>query len=683
MKILNQIRLTQKILIIVGILLLPLVYQLYLVINFNSSQINFSKEEQEGAEILLQIRDVEINAAKGRVVELHKEKDPYAKMTSEMDDVKKFAETSRFINKDSIKKIEDTKNIEFKLDEIVNLVGEVSDKSNLTLDPDIDTFYTMDSVTVKVPNRIMEMSDVHAILTESIQAGGILSQEQKDELMVKSVLQKSFTEGLQTNMEKSFAGNADGALKPALEIYYKESADKAQAMIDIVKSVIAKNDTKDLTAEKVDAVYLDFLRTNETFWEKAHGELERMLKKRVDGFVAAEIQSALVTVLLLLLALIVMVVMSRSITKPVAELIEMMNRLAKGEFGLEVPGLDRKEEVGDIARAVVGIRNSVAEKAKADAAAAEAARMKEEEAKRHAEEQRRQETQQMEHMAAVERKKAMNDMADRFESSVGSVVDTVSSAATELRSSAESMTHISNQTTDRATAVAAATEEATASVQTVAAASEQLLSAINEISQKVEESAGFTRQAVTRAQATNITVEGLAESAKKIDNVVKMIQDIAWQTNLLALNATIEAARAGDAGKGFAVVAAEVKNLADQTSKATVDISEQISNMQTNTQDAVRAIKEISGQIGQINQISESIAAAVEEQSASTKEIALNVRQASTGTQEVAKNIVEVSRASNESGEAAAQVLGASSELSKKSEQLRGLVEEFIAQIRG
>ncbi len=672
MKFLNHMRLMHKILIIVGILLLPIGFLLYQVISMNNAQVEFSQSEADGSALLVQVRDVEVAGARGRIADIHKQNDAYEKMNSEWAEFKKIAETSPFVTKEAIRAFEDAKDIEFKLDRIVDIVGLIADKSNLTLDPDIDSFYTMDSVTVKIPNRIMEMSDIHTILTAVIESGGVFTEENKQALHLKNAMQTTYSDGLNTNKEKSFAGNADGSLKTAMDIYYKQADDSAQAMIDLVGSILSKGDAKDVSTTKLDDTYLTFLKANETLWEKGNAELQRLLKKRIGGFEAKEIESAIITSILLAFAIVIMWLVSRSITNPISELVAIMNRLAKGELDLTVPSQDRKEEVGDIARAVVGISESVAAKAK-----------KESDAKAFADEQRRQETQQMEHMAAVERKKVMNDMADRFESSVGSVVDTVSSAATELRSSAESMTQISNQTTDRATAVAAATEEATASVQTVATASEQLLSAINEISQKVEESAGFTRQAVSRAQATNVTVEGLAESAKKIDNVVKMIQDIAWQTNLLALNATIEAARAGDAGKGFAVVAAEVKNLADQTSKATVDISEQISNMQNNTQDAVKAIKDISSQIGQINQISESIAAAVEEQSASTKEIALNVRQASTGTQEVAKNIVEVSRASSESGEAASQVLGASGELSKKSEQLRGLVEEFIAQIRG
>ncbi|MBY0427913.1 MAG: HAMP domain-containing protein, partial [Alphaproteobacteria bacterium] len=463
MKFLNHVRLIHKILIIVGILILPLAYQLYLVLQFNNAQTDFSKSEQEGASLLLKTRDVLLDLAKARVNEIHKQKDPLAMVMSDLETLKKQAEADGLLSKEAIQKVIDANTTDNKLDAIVETISQIADKSNLNLDPDVDTFYTMDSVTVKIPSRLMEMSDAHNILSEIISSGTI-TQEHRDQLILKKTLQLTFIDGLNINMQKSFAGNSDGALKPALEIYYKESADKTQAMNDIIATVLAKGDAKDISQEKLDATYLEFLKTNEVLWEKSSAELQRMLQKRVNGYLAKETESSSITIGLVLLAMVVMYFVTQSITKPMSELITMMNRLAKGELGLVVPGQDRKEEVGNIARAVVGISNSVAEKAKADAAAAEATRMREEEAKRHAEEQRRQEAQQMEHMAAVERKKAMNDMADRFESSVGGVVDTVSSAATELRSSAESMAHISNQTTDRATAVAAATEEATASV---------------------------------------------------------------------------------------------------------------------------------------------------------------------------------------------------------------------------
>jgi methyl-accepting chemotaxis protein len=376
-----------------------------------------------------------------------------------------------------------------------------------------------------------------------------------------------------------------------------------------------------------------------------------------------------------------MLTMNANVVKPLERTTKTMNTLASGDRTVAITDTEKKDEIGQMARALQQFKdNAIAmENLQREQKEQEMRALEE---RQKADEAHRLEQEEQQRQAAAQTRQTMLNMADSFESSVGGVVQTVSSAATELRSSAESLSAIASENTSRATAVAAATEEATASVKTVAHASDQLLAAINEISRRVEESATFTRQAVTRAEATSVTVESLAAAAQRIDHVAKLIQDIAWQTNLLALNATIEAARAGDAGKGFAVVAAEVKSLADQTSKATVEISEQIGAIQTNTSDTVSAIREISGQITQINQLSEQIAAAMEEQSASTKEISVNVQQAAEGTQEVAKNIVAVSRSAQDSGGAASEVLSASGELSAKSEHLRAIVDEFIAQIR-
>ncbi len=278
--------------------------------------------------------------------------------------------------------------------------------------------------------------------------------------------------------------------------------------------------------------------------------------------------------------------------------------------------------------------------------------------------------------------KRMNATANDFERQVGSVVATVSSAAVELRSSADSLVNIASQTTDRATAVAAASEQVTASITTVSSSSGQLLASINEIASRSDKTAVYTRDAVTKVASAQTTMEILASGSKKIDNVVKLIQDIAWQTNLLALNATIESAHAGDAGKGFAVVAAEVKTLADQTSKATVEISEQIHSMQTSTQTAVEAIKEIAGIITEITHMVGSVAAAVEEQSAATKEITHSMSEASGGTTEVSRNISSVSMNAEESKDAAGEILKASEELSRRAVQMQTLVDGFIQQIR-
>jgi methyl-accepting chemotaxis protein len=269
----------------------------------------------------------------------------------------------------------------------------------------------------------------------------------------------------------------------------------------------------------------------------------------------------------------------------------------------------------------------------------------------------------------------------KFADEVNIVVETVSSAATELQTSAQSMSTTAEETNRQSIAVAAASEQASTNVQTVASATEELASSLSEVGRQVTESATIAQNAVEEARATNEKVQGLANAAAKIGEVVNLINDIASQTNLLALNATIEAARAGDAGKGFAVVASEVKSLASQTAKATEDIASQVSAIQSATNEAVEAIEGIDQTIGQISEITATIAAAVEEQNAATSEIAQSVQQAASGTTEVSNNIAGVTQAATETGEASTQVLGAAGELSQQAEKLREQVTEFMSSV--
>jgi len=373
----------------------------------------------------------------------------------------------------------------------------------------------------------------------------------------------------------------------------------------------------------------------------------------------SQILNGLIIAIALVVAGIAGWIVLARVVGPIQSMTASMTQLAGGNHHVEIPGAGRADEIGRMAGAVQVFKENAIRVAAMEAEKAE-----------------------MERRAAAEKKAAMNTLADELDRQISGVVGVLSNATGNLKTSAQSMSATAEQTSRQATAVAAATEEASTNVQTVASAAEELSTSVSEISRQVAESARVASQAVEQANHTNETIQGLATAAQKIGEVVKLISDIAGQTNLLALNATIEAARAGEAGKGFAVVASEVKALANQTAKATDEISQQIGAIQTSTRSSVDAIGSIAGTITTINEIATAIASAVEQQGAATQEIARNVQQAAAGTREVSANIGGVTQAAAETGSTAGTVLEASQQLAQQADLLAEKVAKAVADIR-
>ena len=436
--------------------------------------------------------------------------------------------------------------------------------------------------------------------------------------------------------------------------------------------------------EKLSAYQQDFLGWTETAIaigrdQKAASDAFAAIEPRIDAVrksvertrieaESANIQTAAATRSEMQIAILLTVVAvsafafltGRAISRPLSAMTGAMGKLANGNFDVVLPGLGRKDEIGEMAQAVEQFKVEARERARRDA--------EDEEAETRA--------------AEVERKAAMHRLADEFAAAVGKIIETVSHAATGLEAAADRMADTAKTTQQLSDMVTSASMQASSNVASVAAATEEMSASVKEVAGRVQESSRIAIGAVKQAERTDARIAQLSQAASRIGDVIKLITAIAAQTNLLALNATIEAARAGEAGRGFAVVASEVKALANQTAKATEEIGTQIFGMQSATKELVAAITEISGTILRISEISSAIAAAVEAQDAMTREISRNVHDAADGTAQVAINVTDVNQGARETGSASAQVLSSAQSLSNDSGRLKVEVERFLASVR-
>jgi len=537
------------------------------------------------------------------------------------------------------------------------LISRVGDSSNLILDPDLDSYYSMDLVLLKLPELVDRLSVITDVVLDNLATGQDTTERRAQYLMRKGEL-SSTIDGIAGDIASAYRGNPDGSLKLALEAPYAGLKGQLERFVATLDAASGDARGGRPTPEAIEAVRAQTQALAGSFWGVTAQELDRLLLVRIAGFQSKLAWSLVLVAAVLVAALALAWGIARSFGGPLTALEGLMSRLATGDTSITVPSRARQDEVGAMARALETFRLNALERLEL------------------------QEREKRELAARAARQETLCALTQVFDMTVIDMLHNVSDSVERLHRSSESLAAMATQTNTHGQNVYSASQQAINNVQTIAAASTELESSIYEIGRQVNQAAEVAQTASGQSTEASDRIKGLEGAANRIGEVVELINAIASQTNLLALNATIEAARAGEAGKGFAVVANEVKNLANQTAKATEDITTQIGAIQAETLAAVVSIEAIMETIIRINDLSVTIASAVEEQGAATGEIARNVGHTVDETRAILSAITEVIDAAESTDRASNDVYGSASDLMVESRCLEAQVKAFLTEVR-
>ena len=649
MRKLHNLRARTKLFIAYGLFVLPILFLFDVIIEKAFSDIGFAQKEILGTHYIMALREVQdrVLHADGKLPDQQlaaRVAESEKTFGSEMGtaDLSKAAVTALLDKADTARDVARST--------LSDLMGKVADGSNLTLAPDLDSFFVMDAATGKIPDAANRIFGISVLTAEH--AGKItLTPVEQAEFLVQAGSLVPVLDGFEASLTTAFKAN--DRVRQTLGGSLKIATEATKAALASLQAATLEDRTHTGQAATIVTPALAALSS---LAEQGGVELNRLLEVRISGFRSALFTQLATAIILFAISVgFILITIQGGVIRPLSDIAKVMQRLTLGDFDATILMEGRRDEIGEMVQAVAVFRQNAIDNARLTAAKTQ------------------------EQLARDRRQSAMDRHTQDFAPSRTGGMATLLQSAADMRKAAQEMSEASQQTRDSTSQAVDGANMSSRDLNSVAAAAEQMAASINEISQQVSHVTAAVHQVVDRASETNTKVVGLAAATDRIGEVVRLITDIAGQTNLLALNATIEAARAGDAGKGFAVVAGEVKALASQTARATEQIGTQIVGIRAATGEAVKAVQDVSLAIGQMETIATAIAAKVEQQASATQEISGNVQSVTSATTAATQAMSLVLRIAEGADTASQSVLAAAGEVGRTADVLRGEVADFFS----